>query len=138
MRVGPVTPALRSQSRHIRPLHRPSRRLTGCHGVATISESDHQADGAMAGTFQFDIAEEYFLVDAETKSVPTPVSERFLSQARSATAGQVKGEVNQTRIEVATTPHVEVARAREELRHLRQSIGMIAAKHKLAILAAGT
>jgi len=92
----------------------------------------------MAATFQFGIAEEYFLVDAETKSVAAPMTERFLSAARSATAGQIKGEVNQPRVEVATAPHVEIVRAREELRHLRQTMGLIAAKHKLAILAAGT
>ena len=37
-----------------------------------------------------------------------------------------------------TSPHIDMADARAELRHLRQTVAAVAAEHGLAILAAGT
>src|SRR5438270_712605 len=72
----------------------------------------------MSDEYKFGIEEEYFLVDAETKSV-----------AR---------EMPQSQLEVASAPHTNVADARTELRFLRQTVANIAADHGLAILAVGT
>jgi glutamate---cysteine ligase / carboxylate-amine ligase len=88
--------------------------------------------------YQFGIEEEYFLVDAETKTVAREMPEAFLAAAREASRGQIKGEMLQSQIEAATVPHVDMNEARAELRYLRQTMATIAAQHGLAILAAGT
>jgi carboxylate-amine ligase len=92
----------------------------------------------MRGNFKIGIEEEYFLVDAATKSVTRAMPEAFLATAKAATNNQVMGEFLQSQIEVRTLPHADIRTAREELRHLRQTVAKVAAEHGLAILAAGT
>ena len=92
----------------------------------------------MSSDYKFGIEEEYFLVDAETKSVARQMPETFLEAAKKATGGQVTGEFLQSQIEAMTVPHSDVGQARAELRHLRQTVASVAAEHGLAILAAGT
>src|SRR6187431_1088704 len=93
---------------------------------------------AMKDAFTIGIEEEYFLVDAATKQVMRAMPEAFLAAAKAATNGQVMGEFLQSQIEVRTLPHHDIRTAHAELRHLRQTVGKIAADHGLAILAAGT
>ena len=92
----------------------------------------------MAATFKFGIEEEFFLVDADTKSAARAMPAAFLRAAKAATGGQVSGELLQAQVEIATLPHTDMATAREELRFLRQTAAKVAAEHGLAILAAGT
>ena len=92
----------------------------------------------MANIFKFGIEEEFFLVDADTKSAARAMPAAFLEAAKQATGGQAGGELLQSQIEIATLPHSDMATAREELRFLRQALARIAAEHGLAILAAGT
>ena len=92
----------------------------------------------MANIFKFGIEEEFFLVDADTKSAARAMPAAFLEAAKQATGGQAGGELLQSQIEIATLPHSDVATAREELRFLRQALARTAAEHGLAILAAGT
>src|SRR2546423_615591 len=92
----------------------------------------------MSDQYKFGIEEEYFLVDAETKSVSREMPQSFLVQLNSLTGGQVKGEMLQAQLEAATAPHTNVADARTELKFLRQTVANIAADHGLAILAVGT
>ena len=92
----------------------------------------------MTDSFRFGIEEEFFLVDADTKSAARAMPAAFLEAAKRATGGQVSGELLQAQVEVATLPHSHIATAREELRFLRQTVAKIAAEHGLAILAAGT
>jgi carboxylate-amine ligase len=92
----------------------------------------HMAD------YRIGIEEEYFLVDAATKSVTRAMPKDFLEAAKTATGGQVMGEFLQSQVEVVTLPHKDIKTAREELRHLRQTVAKVAADHGLAILAAGT
>jgi carboxylate-amine ligase len=92
----------------------------------------------MAGDFTFGIEEEYFLVDAETKSVARDMPQTFFEAARAATDGRVAGEFLQSQIEIVSSPHTSMAEARKELRHLRQTLATVAAEHGLAYLAAGT
>src|SRR5262249_61055261 len=92
----------------------------------------------MGDNFTFGIEEEYFLVDAETKTVCCRMPEKFLVAAREATDGKVRGEFLQSQIEVATAPQTSLMLARAELRSLRQIVGAVAAEHRLGILAAGT
>src|SRR5436190_15247273 len=92
----------------------------------------------MPDRYSFGIEEEYFLVDAQTKSVARTMHEGFLTAAKAATGGRVSGEFLQSQIEVMTQPRVDMASARQELRNLRQTVAQVAAEHGLAILAAGT
>lgn len=101
-------------------------------GIVTGSVAD------LAGTFRFGIEEEYFLVDAETKAIASTVPEALFAAAKTSTRGRGKGEFLQQQLEVATEPHVDMVKARAELRQLRHMLADIAAPHGLAILAAGT
>jgi carboxylate-amine ligase len=92
----------------------------------------------MADSYTIGIEEEYFLVDAATKTVAEAMPEPFLNAAKAALGRQVMPEFLQSQIEVVTRPHVDMAAAAAELRQLRQTLGAIAAEHGLAILAAGT
>jgi len=92
----------------------------------------------MSDEYKFGIEEEYFLVDAATKSVAREMPDSFLAKLKSMTGGQVMGEMLQSQLEVATAPHTNIADARTELRFLRQTVANIAAEHGLAILAVGT
>jgi carboxylate-amine ligase len=92
----------------------------------------------MPHRYKVGIEEEYFLVDAVTKSVARDMPRGFLEAAKKATNGQIVGEFLQSQVEAVTVPHTNMKAAREELRHLRQTIARIAAEHGLAILAAGT
>src|SRR5262249_25316754 len=92
----------------------------------------------MADDFKFGIEEEYFLVDAESKTVAPSLPEGFFAAAKKALGPQIKGEMLQSQIECATSPNVEMALARAELKRLRETIAAIAAEHGLAILASGT
>lgn len=89
-------------------------------------------------TYSIGIEEEYFLVDAATKSVTRAMPPGFLEAAKAMTGGQVMGEFLQSQVEVVSLPHTDIKIAREELRQLRQTVAKIAADHGLAILAAGT
>ena len=92
----------------------------------------------MADTYKIGIEEEYFLVDAATKSVARHMPVEFLKAAKAATGGQIMGEFLQSQVEAVTLPHTDIRTAREELRHLRQTVSKVAVEHGLAILAAGT
>ena len=92
----------------------------------------------MTDAYTFGIEEEFFLVDANTKSVTRAMPEAFLAAAKAATNDQVVGEFLQSQIEVKTLPHHDIKTAGAELRHLRQTVAKVAAEHNLAILAAGT
>jgi len=62
----------------------------------------------------------------------------FFEAASAATQGRISTEFLQAQIEVKSSPHVNMADARSELRHLRHAVSAVAAQHGLAILAAGT
>src|ERR1700756_662183 len=92
----------------------------------------------MTRGYKFGIEEEFFLVDADTKSAARAMPAAFLEAAKSATGGQASGELLQSQVEIATLPHTDMATAREELRFLRQTVARVAAEHGLAIMAGGT
>ena len=105
------------------------------HAVKTSIGTRSVAD--LAGTFRFGIEEEYFLVDAETKAIAPTVPEALFAAAKSSTLGRGKGEFLQQQLEVATEPHVDMVKARAELRQLRHTVAAIAAQHGLAITGRG-
>jgi carboxylate-amine ligase len=92
----------------------------------------------MGSKFAFGIEEEYFLVDAQTKLIAEHVSSVFFRDAQAATGGRTSKEFLSPQIEVISSPHLQFATARKELRELRQTVSAVAARHGLAILAAGT
>src|SRR5262249_9829514 len=92
----------------------------------------------MAHSYRFGMEEEYFLVDAESKTVAREMPEDFRKEVEEATGGRVKGEFLQSQIEAATVPHTDMGEAGAELRFLRQTVAAVAARHGLAIIAAGT
>lgn len=92
----------------------------------------------MTHDYSFGIEEEYFLVDARTKSAARAMPDGFLKAAKDALDGKVAGEFLQSQIEVVTPPHTDMTAARDELGGLRRKLGEIAAQHNLAPFAAGT
>jgi carboxylate-amine ligase len=92
----------------------------------------------MSNDFSIGIEEEFFLVDADTKSVTTTRPEAFFAAAKTACGPAVKSEMLQAQMEIATEPHVDIAAARAELPMLRKTIAEVAAEYGLAIIAAGT
>ncbi len=92
----------------------------------------------MSAAFKFGIEEEYFLVDAETKSVARAMPEAFLRAAKDALGERVTVEFLQSQIEVLTPPQDCCKTAHAELMQLRRSVASVAAAHGLAILASGT
>jgi carboxylate-amine ligase len=92
----------------------------------------------MADDYSFGIEEEYFLIDAETKLVARGMPDAFFKAAEAATEGRVSREFLQSQVEVVSSTHTNLAEARAELRHLRQTLAAVAAEHGLAILASGT
>ncbi|MGZ5836693.1 MAG: carboxylate-amine ligase [Xanthobacteraceae bacterium] len=89
-------------------------------------------------TYRFGIEEEYFLVDAKTKSIVTTRPPRFLQDLKEVLGDRVSGEMLQAQMEVSTSPHTDMNTASAELKHLRQATARIASEHGLAIVAAGT
>jgi carboxylate-amine ligase len=89
-------------------------------------------------SFSFGIEEEYFLIDAASKSVVLRRPPEFLEDLKAVLGEQVSTEMLQSQIEVSTLPHVDMTTARAELKHLRHTLAAIAARHGFAIIAAGT
>ncbi|MFK8253744.1 carboxylate-amine ligase [Ancylobacter terrae] len=95
-------------------------------------------DDAMLSEYRIGIEEEYFVVDATSKSVLRRMPPAFMEGARQALGGSVTGEMLQPQIELMTRPHEAIDAARTELRGLRRALGQVAADFDLAFLAAGT
>jgi carboxylate-amine ligase len=92
----------------------------------------------MSETYRFAIKEQYFLVDAESKSVARSMPQAFQEAVKPVLAAQMHADMLPAQIEVATRFDDNAAVAGAELRQLRQTLARIAAQHGLAILAAGT
>ena len=104
----------------------------------TRAVSSRRRSRNLAGAFRFGIEEEYFLVDAETKAIAPTVPKALFAAVKTSTRGRGKGEFLQQQLEVATEPHIDMAKARAELRQLRHMLAGIVAPYGLGILAAGT
>jgi carboxylate-amine ligase len=110
--------------------------------AAKRAAQDHRAgqrrSAPTSEAFTFGIEEEYFLVDAESKSSAPTVPHKFWRALEDALGDQVTGELLQSQLEVATVPHADAASARADLRRLRRTVAEIGRTHGLAILASGT
>ena len=92
----------------------------------------------MAGNFTFGIEEEYFLVDAQTKSVALDMPQAFFEAARKATGGRVAGEFLQSQIEVASPVFSHATEALAVMRRYRRELADLAGEHGLTLLATST
>jgi carboxylate-amine ligase len=87
--------------------------------------------------FTLGIEEELMICDAETLELSQSV-DVILGDLPDDLPGEVKPELMQSVLEVATRPCADVAEAGDQLRSLRRTVREVAAKNGLAIGAAGT
>jgi carboxylate-amine ligase len=107
--------------------------------LRTLVPAGREADlFAPDDLFQFGIEEEYFLADATTLQAPSKTPDSLFQAADFGTSGSIGREFLQAQIEVATVPHRDAGKARQELLRLRQNAAAAAAEHGLSILASGT
>ncbi len=92
----------------------------------------------MTDDFKFGIEEEYFVVDAESRSVQRKVPSAFILTLKKDLGSAVTRELLQAQIEVMTRPSTSIPGAQTELRDLRRSVGKVASDHGLSIFASGT
>ncbi len=102
--------------------------------VMVSSVLDHKFSGT---PFTLGIEEELMICDAETLELSQSI-ETILGDLPADLPGEVKPELMQSVLEVATKPCRNVAEAGEQLRGLRRTVREVAAKNGLAIGAAGT
>ena len=103
-----------------------------------LKDEIEAADNLENGSFSLGIEEEYFLVDPETGAVSVETDEKFFDEASSGTEGRVEHELLQSQAETVTRPCSTLSQARAELCFVRQVLSAVAARHGLAIAAAGT
>ena len=88
--------------------------------------------------YTFGLEEEYFLVRRDARRLRS-MPRVFFDECRSAVGGGRFGhELLQTQVEVQTAVHGGVRTARDDLLQLRGTVGRVARRHGLTILAAGT
>jgi len=95
---------------------------------------DHNFGGT---PFSVGIEEELMICDAESLELAQAI-DTILSDLPEGIPGEVKPELMQSVLEVATMPCGGVAEAGEQLRELRQVVREVGDRHGLAIGAAGT
>jgi carboxylate-amine ligase len=95
---------------------------------------DHKFGGT---PFTLGIEEELMICDAETLELAQAI-EVIVGDLPDDLPGEVKPELMQSVLEVATLPCAGVAEAGDQLRGLRRTVREVAAKNGLAIGAAGT
>ena len=96
------------------------------------------ADNADTGTFSLGVEEEYFLVDAETGQVSHDAPEALFEDAFAGTDGRIEHELLRSQAEAVTRPCSSLRQVRAELRFSRSVLSTVAARHGLALVAAGT
>jgi carboxylate-amine ligase len=87
--------------------------------------------------FTVGIEEELMLLDAETLDLAQEI-ERILDAVPDELDGQVKPELLQAVLEIATKPHGSVAEAARELRDLRRALVSLCEERGLLVAALGT
>jgi glutamate---cysteine ligase / carboxylate-amine ligase len=108
------------------------------YGRTLVADGEQRRSFAPGDRFQFGIEEEYFLADAKTLQVPAETPDDLFHTADQNARGHIGREFLQAQIEVATEPHHDIGKAREELLRLRQNAAIAASEHGLAVLACGT
>jgi carboxylate-amine ligase len=90
-------------------------------------------------SYTIGIEEELMIVDADSHELVNAI-ESLLEDARGAdtTAGEIKPELMESVLEIATRPAANTAEAGHQLRALRRQVGDIAARRGLTIGSSGT
>ncbi len=89
-------------------------------------------------SFTLGIEEEYLLVDMESRDLAPEPPPALLAKCEEALRGQVSPEFLRSQIEVGTRVCRSLQEARDELIHLRRTVGAIAGEFGLAPIAAST
>jgi carboxylate-amine ligase len=92
----------------------------------------------MTFDFPFGMEEEYFLVDASTGALGTPMLDNLMSDARAKLGDVVTAELLQSQIEIASPILHSHDEAREVMFRTRRSLSEVVAEHGLNIVAAST
>lgn len=90
-----------------------------------------------AHPYTFGLEEEYFLIRRNGRGL-RHMPRRFFSACRDALGARFGSEMLHTQVEVQTAVHDDPHAAEQDLRTLRRTVGDIARRHGLGILAAGT
>lgn len=88
--------------------------------------------------FTLGIEEEYLLVDRETGALAASPPEALLDECVAELGDQVTPEFLRAQIEIGTRICTDIAAARAELVRLRGGVARVAARHRLAPIAAST
>ena len=88
--------------------------------------------------FTLGIEEEYLLVDKDTRDLAQEPPPALLAKCEEALRGQVSPEFLRSQIEVGTRVCRSMQEARDQLIHLRSTVGRIAGEFGLAPIAAST
>jgi glutamate---cysteine ligase / carboxylate-amine ligase len=107
-------------------------------GVLGCSDKIFHGDVRMGEDYRFGIEEEYFVNDAEKRDVARSRTRDFFDSCRKNLPGDIQREMLEPQVEVATPPSGDFAEARRTLAELRRGVGEMAARHGLAVMAAGT
>ena len=89
-------------------------------------------------SFTLGIEEEYLLVDKDTRDLAQEPPPALLAKCEEALRGQVSPEFLRSQIEVGTRVCKSMQEARDQLIHLRSTVGRIAGEFGLAPIAAST
>jgi glutamate---cysteine ligase / carboxylate-amine ligase len=95
---------------------------------------DHSFNGT---PFTVGVEEELMLIDADSLDLAQEI-EAVLADVPPELEGQVKPELMQSVLEVATTPCADLGEAAEQLTELRRAVGAICERRGLLVGAAGT
>lgn len=91
-----------------------------------------------APSLSIGIEEEYMLVDPVTRELISSPDPAFLAACKEALGSNASRELLQAQVEVGTNVCPDIAAARAELVRLRGTVGDIAHRHGMAIIAAST
>ena len=89
-------------------------------------------------SFSIGIEEEYLLVDKESRDLKSEPPPALLAKCEEALRGQVSPEFLRSQIEVGTKVCKSVQEARDDLVHLRSTVGGVADEFGLALIASST
>lgn len=98
----------------------------------------HAAMAIPEPSFSVGIEEEYLLVDKESRDLKSEPPPALLAKCEEALHGQVSPEFLRSQIEVGTKVCKSVHEARDDLVHLRSTVGGIADEFDLALIASST
>ena len=89
-------------------------------------------------SFTLGVEEELMILDAETLELSNSIEAMLEAAQQDGLSGDIKPELMESVLEVATTPCADVGEAGEQLRRLRREVRESAASRGLAIGSAGT